>query len=47
MSSKWAPSERTGSAPEREEEWEDLEDLERLRPGGEPGASVMNAVISL
>ena len=37
------------SAPEIEEEWyeEDLEDLEPVNPGGEPGASGTKEVISL
>lgn len=37
------------SAPEIEEEWyeEDLEDLEAVNPGGEPGASGTKEVISL
>lgn len=49
MSSKWVVSERMPSAPEAEDEWkdDDLEDFELVRPGGEPGASVANAVISL
>lgn len=37
------------SVPESEDEWkeDDVEDFEPVRPGGEPGASVINAVISL
>ena len=48
MSSKWVMSDRIPSVPEREEEWneEDLEDLDPVRPGGEPGASDGSEVIS-
>ena len=39
MSSKWERSEKTASGEEKDEERkeEDLEDLELVRPGGEPG----------
>lgn len=41
-------SDKIPSAPGNEDEWkeEDLEDLDPVRPGGEPGASGAKEVIS-
>ena len=40
-------SERIPSVPEKEDRYEeDFEDLDPVKPGGEPGASGTNAVIS-
>jgi len=48
MSSKCVMSDKMPSAPDKEDEWkeEDFEDLDPVRPGGEPGASGAKEVIS-
>jgi hypothetical protein len=49
ISSKWPASERMLLSSDWYEEWkeEDLEDLEPVRSGGEPGIGVLEAASSL